>query len=57
METSPKTRAPRPLYERLLRFVVVGTLSLILLYLNALGTILKMGIGAVKKIPMDGTKS
>lgn len=59
METSPENenQSPRPLPERILRGVVVGTLSLLLLYLKALGGILKMGIGAIKKIPMGGRKS
>jgi hypothetical protein len=56
MESTTENHPPRPLYERALRFIVVGTLTLILLYIKALGAILKMGIGAVRKIPMGGRK-
>jgi hypothetical protein len=55
-ENTPENNRPRPLYERFLRFLVLGALSLIWLYVKALGGILKMGIKAIRNIPMDGKK-
>ncbi len=42
----------RPLYERVLKFLVVGGFTLLLLYLKALAAILKLGIKAVKNMPV-----
>jgi len=46
----------RPFYERAIRFLVVGTFTLLLLYVKALAAILRLGINAVKKIPSGGEK-
>lgn len=43
---------PRPLYERVLKILVVGGFSLLVLYLKAMAGILKLGIEAVKKAPV-----
>lgn len=56
MNTQQET-APRPLYARALRFVVVGAFTILLLYVKALAAILRAGIAAIKKIPMEGKKA
>lgn len=47
----------RPLYERVLKFIVVGGFTLLLLYLKALAGILKLGIKAVKRMPAGKSKA
>ena len=42
----------RPIYVRLLRALVVGILAVFLFYLNVMGAILKLGIRAIKGIPL-----
>lgn len=42
----------RPLYERVLKLIVVGGFTVLLLYLKALAGILKLGIKAVKSMPV-----
>jgi hypothetical protein len=56
--TSPTedARPKRPFYERALLFLVVGTFSLLLLYVKALAAILRLGIAAVRKIPGGGRR-
>jgi hypothetical protein len=44
---------PRPLYERVLKFVVIGGFTLLMLYIKALAAILKLGIQLIKKIPTE----
>jgi hypothetical protein len=56
MNTSSQETAPRPLYIRALRFLILGAFTLILLYVKALAAILRAGIVAVKKVPMEGKK-
>ncbi len=47
----------RPLYERVLKYLVVGAFTLLLLYLKALAGILKLGIKAVKRMPVGKEKA
>lgn len=41
----------RPLYERILKAVVIGGFSLLVLYLKAMAGILKLGIEAIRRAP------
>ena len=45
-----------PIYVRLLRALVVGILAVFLFYLNVMGAILKMGIRAIKAIPLGSKR-
>jgi hypothetical protein len=54
--TTHEDTAPRPLYERVFRLIVVGTFTLILVYLKILAAIVNLGIRAIQKIPMEGTR-
>jgi putative flippase GtrA len=56
MTATQENTAPRPFYERLLRFIIVGGFTLIVLYLKAMAAIINFGIRAIQKIPMDGEK-
>jgi putative flippase GtrA len=57
MTATQEHTAPRPFYERLLRFLIVGGFTLIVLYLKAITAIINFGIRAIQKIPMDGKKT
>jgi hypothetical protein len=51
MNTSPQAVA-RPLYERILKFLVIGGFKVLLFYVKLLAGILKIVIAAVKKVPL-----
>lgn len=57
MNTTYAEPAHRPLYARFLRFVVVGGFTLLLLYVKAVAAILKLGLKALKKVPVGDRKS
>lgn len=56
MNAAHEETAPRPLYERALRFLVVGTFTVIVLYLKILAGLINLVIRAIQKIPMNGEK-
>ncbi len=47
---------PRPLIVRILRFIVVTTLTAIRLYIEILVGFLGLIVRGIKKIPLDGEK-
>ena len=51
------TPPSRPIFMRFLRALIVGILTVFLFYLKILGGILKLGMRAVKKVPLDGSKA
>jgi hypothetical protein len=55
--TTHSETAPRPLYERALRVIVVGTFSVIVLYLRILAGLINLVIRAIQKIPMNGKRA
>jgi hypothetical protein len=50
-------QSTRPFYERALRFVVIGTFTILLLYVKAVAILLKWGIEGVNKIPGGGKRT
>ena len=57
MDKTTNTQAPSPLLVRFLRALIVGVLAVFLFYLKVLGAILKLGIRAVKSVPVGGAKA
>ena len=56
MENAAPTTESNPLLIRFLRALIVGVLAMLLLYLKVLGAVLKLGMRAIRGIPLGGGK-
>jgi hypothetical protein len=46
--------SPQPFVLRAIRFVVVGVMTVLLLYVRVLAAVLSLGLDAIRKIPTGG---